>query len=110
LIIIFIVVATFRTCKDKKLRIYDLRSGELTSMADSHTGIKGSRVEWMGRLDRICTTGFSKFSDRQVFVWNSGDISKGPIKQLTIDTSSGTLMPFWSDNDILVSILSLSNI
>ncbi|POV95096.1 hypothetical protein PSTT_16466, partial [Puccinia striiformis] len=89
------------TCKDKKLRIYDTRSGELTSIADSHTGIKGSRVEWMGRLDRICTTGFSKFSDRQVFVWNSGDITRGPIKQLTIDTSSGTLMPFWSDNDIL---------
>ncbi|KNZ61021.1 coronin [Puccinia sorghi] len=89
------------TCKDKKLRIYDLRSGEVTSIVDSHTGIKGSRVEWMGRLDRICTTGFSKFSDRQVFVWNSGDMAKGPIKQLTIDTSSGTLMPFWSDNDIL---------
>ncbi|PLW08022.1 hypothetical protein PCASD_22502 [Puccinia coronata f. sp. avenae] len=89
------------TCKDKKLRIYDLRSGEVASMAESHMGIKGSRVEWMGRLDRICTTGFSKFSDRQVFVWNSADISKGPIKQLTIDTSSGTLMPFWSDNDIL---------
>jgi len=89
------------TCKDKKLRIYDLRSGEVTSIVDSHTGIKGSRVEWMGRLDRICTTGFSKFSDRQVFVWNSGDIARGPIKQLTIDTSSGTLMPFWSDNDIL---------
>lgn len=89
------------TCKDKKLRIYDVRSGQITSVADSHMGIKGSRVEWMGRLDRICTTGFSKFSDRQVFVWNSGDLSPGPIKQVTIDTSSGTLMPFWSDNDIL---------
>ncbi|KAH9813567.1 hypothetical protein DFH28DRAFT_332476 [Melampsora americana] len=89
------------TCKDKKLRIFDLRSGQQASIADSHTGIKGSRVEWMGRMDRICTTGFSKLSDRQVFVWNAGDIGKGPLKQMTVDTSSGTLMPFWSDNDIL---------
>ncbi|MBW0543195.1 hypothetical protein O181_082910 [Austropuccinia psidii MF-1] len=89
------------TCKDKKLRIFDIRSGQQTSIADSHTGIKGSRVEWMGRLDRVCTTGFSKLSDRQVFLWNTADIKKGPIKQLTVDTSSGTLMPFWSDNEIL---------
>ncbi|CAH7687104.1 hypothetical protein BY996DRAFT_6710189 [Phakopsora pachyrhizi] len=89
------------TCKDKKLRMYDLRSGKLASIADSHTGIKGSRVEWMGRRDRICTTGFSKMSDRQVFIWDSGDLSRGPLKNLSVDTSSGTLMPFWSDNDIL---------
>lgn len=99
-------ICKFRTCKDKKLRIYDLRSGHLEAIADSHTGIKGSRVEWMGRMDRICTTGFSKLSDRQVFVWNSSDITRGPIKQMTVDTSSGTLMPFWSDNDILVGLFS----
>lgn len=56
----------------------------------------------MGRLDRICTTGFSKLSERQVFIWDSSDVAKGPVKQLTVDVSSGTLMPFWSDNDVLV--------
>lgn len=55
----------------------------------------------MGNLDRIATTGFSKLSDRQVFLWDSGSLEK-PVKQLNIDASSaGTLMPFWSDNNLL---------
>ncbi|GAA95888.1 uncharacterized protein L969DRAFT_88730 [Mixia osmundae IAM 14324] len=89
------------TCKDKKLRIFDVRSGPAPiKIADSHTGVKASRVCWLGNLDRIVTTGFSKLSDRQVFLWDSDTLTK-PIKQLTIDTSSGTLMPYWSDNSIL---------
>lgn len=90
------------TCKDKKLRLFDVRSGPApVTVADSHMGIKGSRVCWMGSLDRIVTTGFSKMSDRQVFLWNSGDLKGKRVKELTVDTSSGTLMPFWSDNNIL---------
>lgn len=89
------------TCKDKKLRLFDVRAGSApVSVADSHTGVKGSRVCWLGTHDRIVTTGFSRMSDRQVFLWDSGNLEK-PIKQMTIDTSSGTLMPFWSDNNIL---------
>ena len=89
------------TCKDKKLRLFDVRaSTSPVSIAESHTGVKGSRVCWLGNLDRIVTTGFSRMSDRQVFLWDSGKLDK-PIKQLTVDTSSGTLMPFWSDNHIL---------
>lgn len=85
------------TCKDKKLRLFDPRAGaSAVTVADSHSGIKGSRVEWMGSLDRIVTTGFSKMSERQVYVWDSRDLQKGPIKSLTIDQSSGTLMPFWN--------------
>ena len=49
----------------------------------------------MADTDRICTTGFSKMSDRQIFVWDSRQLAK-PIKQVTIDTSAGTLMPFFS--------------
>jgi WD40 repeat protein len=55
----------------------------------------GSRVCWMGDLDRICTTGFSKMSDRQIFVWDTRNLSK-PSKTVVVDTSSGTLMPFFS--------------
>lgn len=53
----------------------------------------------MGDLDRIATTGFSKMSDRQVGIWETGSLSN--IKTTTIDQSSGVLMPFWSDNNIL---------
>jgi coronin-1B/1C/6 len=53
----------------------------------------------MGSLDRIVTTGFSKTSERQVYVWDSRDLTKGPVKSLTIDQSSGTLMPFWNSGN-----------
>lgn len=89
------------TCKDKKLRLFDVRaSQDPVRIADSHTGVKGSRVCWLGSLDRIATTGFSRMSDRQLFLWDTGSLDK-PVKQITVDTSSGTLMPFWSDNNIL---------
>jgi len=84
------------TCKDKKLRLYDTRQGGAAhTVADSHTGIKVSRVSYMGDLDRICTTGFSKLSDRQVFVWDARKLT-APVKQVVVDTSAGTLMPFFN--------------
>ncbi|KAK4058430.1 Coronin-like protein crn1 [Microbotryomycetes sp. JL221] len=91
------------TCKDKKLRLFDPRAGaDAVTVADSHPGVKGSRVQWMGSLERIVTTGFSRTSERQVYVWDSKNITNGPVKTLTIDQSSGTLMPFWVDgNNVL---------
>lgn len=84
------------TCKDKKLRLFDPRAGSgAVTVADSHTGVKSSRVCFLGSLDRIVTTGFSRTSDRQTFLWDSRDLTKGPIKQMTIDQSSGMLMPFF---------------
>ncbi|KAJ3839268.1 microtubule binding protein [Lentinula raphanica] len=88
------------TCRDRKLRMFDPRSGsEAVRVTDGHGGIKGARVIWMGDHDRIATTGFSKMSDRQVAIWETGGL--GNLKTTTIDTSSGVVMPFWSDNNIL---------
>ncbi|TFK80356.1 DUF1900-domain-containing protein [Polyporus arcularius HHB13444] len=53
----------------------------------------------MGDKDRIATTGFSKMSDRQVALWETGSLSN--VKTITIDQTSGVLMPFWTDNNIL---------
>ncbi|GAA5823093.1 hypothetical protein JCM3770_007094 [Rhodotorula araucariae] len=92
------------TCKDKKLRIFDPRAGSAAvTVADSHSGVKGSRVTWLGELDRIVTTGFSRTSDRQAFLWDSRELTKGPIKQLNIDQSSGGLVPlFIPGNNVLL--------
>ncbi|KAJ7097243.1 microtubule binding protein [Mycena belliarum] len=88
------------TCRDRKLRLFDPRTGaDAVRIADGHGGIKGSRVVWMGSHDRIATTGFSKMSDRQVAVWETGSL--GNIKTIVLDQSSGVMMPFWSDNNIL---------
>ncbi|KAI0057378.1 microtubule binding protein [Artomyces pyxidatus] len=88
------------TCRDRKLRIFDARAGgEAVRIAEGHGGIKGARVTWMGDKDRIATTGFSKMSDRQVSIWETGGL--GNVKSLALDQSAGVVMPFWSDNNIL---------
>ncbi|KAH8111781.1 DUF1900-domain-containing protein [Phellopilus nigrolimitatus] len=88
------------TCRDRKLRLFDARTaGDAVRVSDGHGGIKGARVVWMGNQDRLATTGFSKMSDRQVGLWEAGELRN--IKMTTIDQSSGVLMPFYSDNNIL---------
>ncbi|CAD6978783.1 unnamed protein product [Tilletia controversa] len=90
------------TCRDRKLRTFDTRQGgEAVQVVDGHGGIKGSRAAWCGSLDRIITTGFSKMSDRQMFLWDSKNLAAGPIKSIVLDSSSGVTMPFWSDNNIV---------
>ncbi|KAH7890999.1 microtubule binding protein [Phlebopus sp. FC_14] len=92
------VLAT--TCRDRKLRLFDARAGgDPVRVTDGHGGIKGTRVVWMGEMDRIATTGFSKMSDRQVGIWETGGL--GSVKTLTLDQSAGVVMPFWSDNRVL---------
>lgn len=91
------VILNRTTCKDKKLRLFDPRAGAAAvTIADSHSGVKGSRVQWLGSLDRIVTTGFSRTSDRQCYLWDSRNLTSGPIKTMGIDQSSGMLMPFWN--------------
>lgn len=86
------------TCRDKKLRIFDARANRIVQEGNAHLGIKGSRVVWLGNTDKLITTGFSRSSDRQIFIWNAGDLSN-PVKRMDVDTSSGVLMPFF-DPDI----------
>ncbi|KAG0051759.1 Coronin-like protein crn1 [Gryganskiella cystojenkinii] len=93
------LVAT--TCRDKKLRVFDVRSNKVVQQGDSHQGVKGSRVVWMGDSNRLATTGFSKMSDRQVNIWDSGNL-ENPLKSNNIDTSSGVIMPFYDgDSNML---------
>ncbi|KAF9784948.1 microtubule binding protein [Thelephora terrestris] len=88
------------TCRDRKVRLFDPRSGgDPVRVADGHGGIKGARVVWMGEKDTFATTGFSKMSDRQVAIWDAGSLTTP--KMITLDQSSGVVMPFWSDNGIL---------
>lgn len=93
------------TSRDKKLRIWDIRSGKVISEGNGHTGAKPSRVVWLGNTDRIITTGFSKMSDRQVGVWDVNDIGKGPIGGfLVIDSSSGVLIPVFDESNSILYI------
>ena len=85
------------TNRDKKLRLWDLRQQAPVYEGPGHAGAKNSRAVWLGDLDRIATTGFSKMSDRQLGLW---DIRKPeePIGGFQLlDSMSGVCMPFWDD-------------
>ncbi|KAI7871650.1 hypothetical protein BDF14DRAFT_1763182 [Spinellus fusiger] len=82
------------TCRDKKIRVFDVRSNTIVQEGPGHQGVKGSRVVWLGETDRLATTGFSRMSDRQLNLWDVNNLAK-PLKSDFLDTSSGVLMPFY---------------
>ncbi|KAI8871465.1 DUF1900-domain-containing protein [Ramicandelaber brevisporus] len=87
------------TCRDKNIRLIDPRANSVVSTVKGHTGLKGSRVVWLGDKERFVTTGFDRSSDRQVFLWDPRNLQNDrPLRETTLDTSPGTLMPFF-DND-----------
>ncbi|XPS80270.1 Coronin-like protein crn1 [Ascochyta lentis] len=85
------------TCRDKKLRVWDVRQEKPAQEVAGHPGAKNSRAVWMGETDRIATTGFSRMSDRQLGLWDPRN-PKEPIGGFQIlDSISGVCMPFWDD-------------
>jgi coronin-1B/1C/6 len=85
------------TCRDKKLRVWDVRQEKPAQEVPGHPGAKNSRAVWMGETDRIATTGFSRMSDRQLGLWDPRN-PKEPIGGFQIlDSISGVCMPFWDD-------------
>ncbi len=87
------------TSRDKKLRFWDVRQEKPAHEVPGHAGAKNSRCVWMGDLDRVVTTGFSKMSERQLGLWDLRNPSK-PVGGdfMFLDSSSGVGMPFWDDS------------
>jgi coronin-1B/1C/6 len=82
------------TCKDKKLRLTDPRTNKIAGESEVHQGVKGSRVSFLGKKDKIFTVGFSKTSEREFALWDLRDLSKC-LNRVNVDTASGVLMPFY---------------
>ncbi|CAH0552658.1 unnamed protein product [Brassicogethes aeneus] len=89
------------TCKDKKLRVIEPRSGIVKSEGVCHFGSKASKVVFLGSTGRLITTGFSRHSDRQYSVWDQNDLSR-PLVTDTIDSSSGIVFPFYDPDTNIV--------
>ncbi len=61
--------------------------------------MKGSRVAWI--KGKVLTVGFSKQSEREFNIYDPRNVAE-PVARLNIDTSSGTIMPFFdSDTNVL---------
>jgi len=89
------------SCKDKKIRVIDPRTNKVASeVAEAHTGVKGSRLCWLGNKEKLVSCGFSKSSEREICIWDPKDLSK-PLNRTSVDSGAGQLMPFY-DNDTSV--------
>jgi len=69
----------------------------------SHEGTKAAKVEYLGDSGQLLTTGFSKFSDRQLAVWSQDDLT-APLKMENIDCSSGVLNPVYDHDTRMVYV------
>lgn len=85
------------TCKDKKIRIYDPRSGELEQEAMGHEGAKPQKAIFL-RNGLVFTTGFSRMSERQYALRSEVALSE-PIVLEELDTSNGIMTPIY-DPDV----------
>ena len=59
---------------------------------------------YLGDTGKIFTTGFSRYNDREYYVWSQHDLSN-PLERENIDSSSGVLCPFY-DHDTRIIYLA----
>ncbi|XP_075063663.1 coronin-2B isoform X1 [Mixophyes fleayi] len=81
------------TCKDKKLRVLEPRSGRVLQVANCKNH-KVTRVVFLGNMKRLLTTGVSRWNTRQIALWDQEDLSM-PLVDEEIDGLSGLLFPFY---------------
>uniref|UniRef100_A0A674MNE7 Coronin n=1 Tax=Takifugu rubripes TaxID=31033 RepID=A0A674MNE7_TAKRU len=80
------------SCKDKKMRIIEPRSGTVLQQA-SCKNHRVNRVVFLGNMKRLLTTGVSRWNTREIALWDQ-DLSM-PIVEEDIDGLSGLLFPFY---------------
>ncbi|XP_037914141.1 coronin-6 isoform X1 [Hermetia illucens] len=88
------------TCKDKKIRLFDPRTGEIESEALCHEGSKATRAIFL-RHGLIFTTGFNRSSERQ-YSLRAPDALNEPIVMVELDTSNGVMFPLYDPDTNLV--------
>ncbi|KAK2708125.1 coronin-1C-A-like [Artemia franciscana] len=88
------------SCKDKKLRIVNPRTGEVEEEADGHEGNKTSKAIFL-KNGLVFTTGFSKISERQYSLRAPKHLGE-PIIMVELDSSNGVMFPLYDPDTNLV--------
>ncbi|XP_044300752.1 coronin-2B isoform X2 [Varanus komodoensis] len=88
------------TCKDKKLRVIEPRSGKVLQEA-SCKNHRVNRVVYLGNMKRLLTTGVSRWNTRQIALWDQEDLAM-PLIEEEIDGLSGLLFPFYDADTHMV--------
>lgn len=88
------------TCKDRKIRRVDPRSGQVEEEAIAHEGNKASRAIYL-KNGLVFTTGFTKHSERQYSLRAPGHLDD-PIVMVELDTSNGVMFPMYDPDANLI--------
>lgn len=88
------------TCKDRKIRRVDPRTGEVEEEAVAHEGNKASRAIFL-KNGLVFTTGFTKHSERQYSLRAPGHLDD-PIVMVELDTSNGVMFPMYDPDANLI--------
>jgi len=88
------------TCKDRKIRRVDPRTGEIEEEAIAHEGNKASRAIFL-KNGLVFTTGFTKHSERQYSLRAPGHLDD-PIVMVELDTSNGVMFPLYDPDANLI--------
>jgi coronin-1B/1C/6 len=86
------------SCKDKKVRIFNPRNGELLKESRAHEGAKPMQTIYL-KDGKIFTTGFSRMSERQYALWD-GNMNNIVIQE--VDNSNGVIFPFYDPDTAMI--------
>ncbi|KAM4697331.1 coronin-7-like [Rhinophrynus dorsalis] len=91
------------SCKDKRLRIFDVRkSTEASQNTQGHDNNKDSRVLWTHSSNHLLTSGFNQVRERELLLWDLRNFSR-PVTSFSLDASSGLLIPLYDvDTGLLI--------
>ncbi|KAI9905555.1 hypothetical protein PsorP6_013688 [Peronosclerospora sorghi] len=90
------------TCKDKVVRLYDARSGQIAAQKENaHMGTKSVKMAFLGSKETFVTVGFTRQSQRQFKVWDPRNLEK-ELKKVDIDQAAGAIMPFYDQDTNLL--------
>ncbi|KAG0224458.1 Coronin-7 [Actinomortierella wolfii] len=90
--------------KDKTVRLWDARTGEQLAQGEGHQSLKSSRVLWLGESDFALSVGYSRSSQREICLYDTRDLAKGPIERKLMDTIPGILVPHYDTDTSILGI------
>lgn len=89
------------TCRDKKLRLLDVRANSVAGEVVAHQGPASKSIRALWCEDVIVTTGFSVNRDREFAIWDPRAMDS-PLARTRIDSSTGVVMPFYDPDTKLL--------
>nr|XP_061810824.1 coronin-2A-like [Nerophis lumbriciformis] len=88
------------TCKDRRVRVLDPRTGRILQVSCNKFH-RANKVVYIGGLKMLLSTGYSPWNHRQIVLWDPDDLSE-PLYEEDLDGAAGVLFPFYDpDTDML---------